>query len=392
MTSEPHRRVPEWAAVLAVFAVSRLFTAAVTLAVARTQAASGWAPAQPSYGQFTTIWDSGWYQQIYDHGYPSRLPLNPDGTVAQNAWAFYPLYPALVRALNAVTGLGWTQLAPAVSLVLAAFAVLVVHRLFRQYADPGTALAGVAVVCFLPPSAVLQYGYAESLHLLLLALALLLVCRRRYLAGAPVVLAMGLTRPTGVPFGLALAALFVVRVLRRRRDPFPPREVLGLLAAGAASVVGAFSLYLAAWWATGVRTAYTDTEAAWRGGAIVPVEPWVGLGRQLVGDAWGGPLLVGVLAVVLAAVWSRPMRAGGRAGDAVLSLWCTAYLAYIVVFFFPQTSTWRILLPLFPLALGWARACRPAWARVLTVLALAVLQVWWIAVLWRFTPPADFPP
>lgn len=396
------RRAPEWVWVLAVFALSRVFTTVLTLAVARTQAASVWAPASPGYGAFTTIWDSGWYREIYEHGYPAVLPRSEDGTVGQNAWAFYPLYPALIRVLHGLTGLGWERLAPATSLLCAAGAVLVVHRLLRRWTGPGAALAAVTAVCFLPPSAVLQYGYAESLSLLLLALALLLVVRRSYATAVPVILAMCLTRPTGVPFGLMLAALFAVRWARHRTDPFPPRQVVGLLAAGAASVVGALAVWAAAWAVTGDLHAYPETEAAWRGGAIVPVQPWLELGRWLVGPAGGVVAFAVALAAVVTFFWSRPMRTigpgavtgarGAVAADAVLPLWCTAYVVYIVVFFFPQTSTWRILLPLFPVALGWARVCRPWWARVLVVVALAALQVWWVAVLWRFTPPADFPP
>ena len=44
----------------------------------------------------------------------------------------------------------------------------------------------------------------------------------------------------------------------------------------------------------------------------------------------------------------RPVRALGME----LRLWCACYMGYLLVFLHPQTSTFRMLLPLFPLALG----------------------------------------
>ena len=115
-------------------------------------------------------------------GYPESLPRDGSGQVQENAWAFYPVFPLVVRTVSAVTGTGWDLTASAVSLAASLGAVPLVHRLFLRLAPPATALWGVAFVAFSPVAPVLQVPYAESLHLMLLAGALLLVTHDTHFA------------------------------------------------------------------------------------------------------------------------------------------------------------------------------------------------------------------
>ena len=91
-------------------------------------------------------------------------------------------------------------------------AALVIYRLFRHKASHRTALWATVFVATFPVSPVLQVPYAESLNLLLLAAALLLVVERRYLWAMPVVVLMCLSRPTGVPFAAMVGLLFLYRL------------------------------------------------------------------------------------------------------------------------------------------------------------------------------------
>src|SRR4051812_4638025 len=63
------------------------------------------APAHPGYLDMLTNWDGQWYHRVAAEGYPSSLPHGSDGAVSQNTWAFYPVYPGLVRAVMALTSL-----------------------------------------------------------------------------------------------------------------------------------------------------------------------------------------------------------------------------------------------------------------------------------------------
>ncbi|GGD00644.1 hypothetical protein GCM10011512_29400 [Tersicoccus solisilvae] len=382
-------RWPWWVQVGVVYLLSRVVTTAVFVAVARHQSTNPWTPSEPDYGAFINIWDSAWYQRIYDSGYPPSIPRNPDGSAQENAWAFYALFPYLVRGLTAVTGLGWTVLAPTVAVVAGLGAVLIIHRLFRLVAGPADSLAAVTLICLFPVSAVLQVPYAESLHLMLLAGALYLLARHRYLTAAPVVVAMCLTRPAGLPFALLVA---VHLLLRWRSADFPWSHRVRGLALLAVAIAGGWAWPVIAWLVTGQTRAYTDTETAWRGGGGLELfVPWFDSGRWILGPVFG-PIAVVLLGVVTVLVLlSPPVR---RLGSD-LQGWCLCYALYLAAVLHPQTSTFRLLLPLFPLALAAVLASRSRAYRITLGLGFLALQIVWVSWLWRYVPlpgGGDYPP
>ena len=120
-----------------MYALARGATALLLLQAAAHQGATPWAGEHPSYAQTTGLfWDAGWYHRIADEGYPGELPVDAGGYVQQSAWAFFPLYPMLVRGLMAFTTLSWEVVAPTTSLLLGAGAVIL----------PGMAIGSNAVI------------------------------------------------------------------------------------------------------------------------------------------------------------------------------------------------------------------------------------------------------
>ncbi|WP_240629608.1 hypothetical protein [Specibacter cremeus] len=389
--TDPLRRAPWWAKVSLLFLATRLVAYWIFLGVALHQGPSPWGAGQPGYLQFIGIWDSEWYQRIFSGGYPSVLPRGDDGAVQTNAWAFYPLFPLLVRGLNAVTGLGWEVAAPLVAFAAAWAAALMVFVLFRRFAEPATALWGTAFVFTFPASPILQVPYAESLNLLLLAAALYLLSARNYWAALPMVVLMGFSRPTGVPFAAVVGLHLALRWWNRRKDPFPGAE----LASGAVLLVGAAVAAVAwpviAWAATGDMRAYMDTETSWRGHTLVLFKPWFDAGAGLAGPLWGWllPVLLAALAVLY--LTSRPVV---RLGPD-LRLWCAVYLLYLLAVLDPQTSTFRMMLPFFPLGLAAAHLSRSRAYRGAVLVFFVLLQIVWVAWLWRWTElpgGGDYPP
>ena len=81
----------------------------------------------------------------------------------------------------------------------------------------------------------------------------------------------------------------------------------------------------------------------------------------------------------------------GAAMGRVCRQFTLAYGVYLLLFFTPQTSTLRLMLPMFPFALILAQS-RSWTARFAILTASIVFQIVWVAYLWKFTPPADFPP
>lgn len=388
---------PWYVQVALIYLAARAVSLAIFLAVARRQGPNPWYEAEPAYGDFINIWDSAWYQRIYESGYPDTIPRDESGRARENPWAFYALFPGLVRALDTFTGLGWSVLAPAVAVLAGLGAVLVIYRLFRLHADHGPALWGTVFVSTFPISPILQVPYAESLHLLLLAASLYLVGVGRYLAAIPTVVLMCLTRPAGLPFAVFLGVYLLYRVWPRGgpgvepRPIMPVRTALRLAALTAVAGAAAVAWPVLAWLATGELTAYTDTETAWRGEDLVLFKPWLDTAVMLFGPLIGPLALALLAAAVLAAALTEPVR---RLGPR-LRIWCAAYGLYLLAFLHPQTSTFRLLLPLFPLALAAAFVSSSRAYRGTVTLMFVLLQIVWVVWLWAWSElpgGGDYPP
>lgn len=391
-----------WATrVLAIFVASRIVTTTILLIVASSQAVSDRTGASPGLVEFSNIWDGQWYWFVNASGYPAEIPRDGTGVATENAWAFMPAYPFLLR-LFTTFGVPFTVIAPIVSLLFAGAAALVFFRLMSRFLPAGSALFATALFCVAPLSTILQVSYAESMHLFLLSVALLLLVDRRYVVLIPVVILMSLTRPSGLAFALAMLLHLVHRFVTRHRDPFPWRERLEVVAVGLVSALSGVAWLLIAWAVTGEFTAYTDTELAWRRGfgvegELIPFTPWV-QGAQFwfgdwwsVPDPWGLALAIGAVVALAGGFGAFLLSPWARRLGPDLRFWLVAYALYLLAVFFPQSSVFRLLVPLAP-ALGALAVPRsPIWRAALLVVGIAG-QVLWTYGLWRadvddWTPP-----
>jgi Gpi18-like mannosyltransferase len=385
------RLLPWWARVVLVYVAARVVSTAIVLLFAREQASSAWTGADPGYFEYANIWDGRWYAFIAAAGYPTELPTTEDGHVAENAWAFLPVFPGIVRILT-VVGVPWDVASVVIAVVAGLAAALVFHRLMSRFLEPDQALFAVVLFCVAPVSPIMQFGYAESLGFLWLALALLLLVDRRYGWLVPVIVIWAFTRPGALAFALTLGLHWIVRWFTRSRDPFPVRE--RVVAASVALFAGIAGLAwpAIAWAATGEPAAYTDTELAWRAPYIgytelMPLTPWFQSGDWWLGQPMGTILPIALVvgfAVLLVTPWVRRLGVDIR-------LWLASYALYLFAVFFPQSSTFRLLAPLFPLA-GALAVPRSRWWRVGMVGVSIALQVVWLRIGWfidgyDWTPP-----
>ncbi|MBO1754227.1 hypothetical protein [Allobranchiibius sp. CTAmp26] len=381
------------------YLLCRTFSAVLMIWLARHQPVDGVPGGVPgghaTYWDETRMWDGRWYQEIAGHGYPRHLPVNPDGKVAQNAWAFLPLYPLAVKCLVVVTGASFAVAGSLLSLVLGGAAVAVMAVLLRDRIGAPAALASVIVFSALPPSITLQMTYTESLALLILMGFLLALERDRWMIAALLALTMGLTRPIAAPMVLVVLAVAVARWRERAIRPVRRRDWGGMAAVAGAGLVGALLWAQIAGRVTGVRSAYFETQGAWRADGVVFFQPWVRNFELLFGKVGATVVLVALLATFVAMVTGPWARALGP----VLLGWTVAYAAYLVATVDVWTSTYRyamFLFPLVPVALGvgWVHRER----RVLVTLRCAIFlvlslgwQVWWAWTLLRFVPPVGNP-
>ncbi|MGX0886164.1 mannosyltransferase PIG-V [Kocuria rhizophila] len=398
-------RSPWWLAVLALYGLSRVWGWAVFSVVGGQQGPGPWGQGPLGYLDFVATWDSDWYRTIFEHGYPSELPRDSLGTVRENPWAFYPVFPLLVRGITEVTGTGWAGTASTVSLLAGFGAALVLYRLTCTapvMSTPRTrggasvpALWAVAVFAFNPVAPVLQTPYAEALSLLFLLSAILCVVRGRAAGAAVFVVLQALTRPTGVALAAALGVWWLwrsVRDVRARRRAWY-RCADRWLAVALLACAAALAWPVITWAVTGEPTAYTETEAAWRGSSgVVPVLPWFAQATRFLGP------VAGLLAPVLLVAAAVPVLRSGPVRSALpffVRVWLAAYGCYLLLVLNPQSSTFRLLLPWAPLAAALVRVSDSRAYRVLLVLGGALLQLVWVGWLWHWKQlpgGGDYPP
>jgi hypothetical protein len=378
-----YRLVPWSVRLTVVYVLARLLTGVLMMAYAHVQTQNSFTLAHPGYLDYASIWDGAWYRVIALNGYPSTLPIGTDGTVQENAWAFMPAYPFLIRAIMTVTGPGSFEfVAVGLSVVFGWGAVLLARKLFARFLRPGTATFAAVLLAVSPVSAMFQTAYAEAMGLFLLALALWLLVERRYWLMIPVVVVLGFTRPAGLAFALGMLVYLGFRMLRR--DDVSVRSFLPPFVVAVVSGLVGLAWPAIAWGVTGVQKAYTDTELVWRAAFIgqKPLTPFLGW-AQGVDWWWGfGIRSVAVLLVitVVGTIVVLAFPVGRRLGIEMRS-WSIGYFVYLLAVFFPQTSTPRILLPMFPL-LAIVAMPRNVVYRVLLVVVSIVLQWVWLYWCW----------
>lgn len=366
-----------------IYVAARLVTTAFFLLASALSGRGSRYGVAPSLTELALGWDAQWYWLAAVSGYPADLPITTTGHIAENAWAFMPVYAYLSAGLGTVLG-SWAAGAVTISLAAGFGASLLLYSLLRERIGASAAMWAVVFFASGPLAALFQVGYAESLFLFLLFAALRCVQKRRWGWLYLLVPAMGFTRPGILAFALFLGLYGIHRFLRRRSEGLPTREVVHIVALGALAVVVGFAWQVIAGLVTGDPGAYLATELAWRrnwvadgSGAFVPVEGWV----QAAGfwfTQWGLGAVAGYIALavligaVAAALVALPQV---RSLGVEVRLWSASYLIYLLLVFFPQSSIFRLLLPISPL---WGALAVPR-SRVwrLGVLAFALIGQWW---------------
>ena len=387
-----YRLTPWWVKVFAVWVVSRLVTTSLILILASVQGPNAWTGASPKYTDFASMWDGRWYNIVALTGYPNVLPITDTGNIGESAWAFMPGYPLVARLVMEAANVPWAPAAVFVSVAFSLGTALMFYRLMVRVQPANTALFAVMLLCVSPLSPILQFAYAESMYLFFLTLALYLLLARRYWLLYPVIAVMALTRPSGLAFALALGLHVIYRFVTRARDPFPRRQRLLAAAVALFSALMGLAWPITAWAVTGDLSAYTDTELAWRApyigySELVPFTAWFQSGVWWLGSPWGLIVVTALILTFALLIFTPAVRSLG----VDLRLWVASYGLYLIAVFFPQSSTFRLLMPMFPL-LGAAALPHSRIYRV-TIVALCVAGQWgWLLICWGvdgydWTPP-----
>ncbi|WP_258314657.1 hypothetical protein [Streptomyces sp. Act143] len=192
---------------LGLFAAARLTGLAVL-------AATAWATGHHPLTLLGRSWDSRWYLGIAAHGYGHTLHIRPG--VVYSDLAFFPLYPALVRAVTAVSPLGGGAAGLLVSWTAAAAAACGIHAVGTRLHGRAVGAALVLLWALLPHSVVLSMAYTEPVLTAFAAWSLYAVLTGRWLWAGTLAALAGLSRPNGLAVAAAVLAAAACEAGRRR--------------------------------------------------------------------------------------------------------------------------------------------------------------------------------
>lgn len=369
----------------AIYLVARLVTTVFLLLSAGLSGPGSRMGMGADLGDVVVAWDGTWYWFIAVSGYPTELPRTDGGLVAENAWAFMPLYPYLSQWVSLPFG-SWAAGAAIVSLLAGYGASVVLFHLLRTRIDDVAATWAVVFFATGPLAALFHVGYAETLNLLWLFCALWCVVRRRYVWLYVLIPLMAFTRPGVLAFSLFLALFGIWRWFRRDREPLRAPEIAHIIALGLLAAAAGFAWQLIAAAVTGEPSAYLSTELAWRRNWIAgeasfaPFEGFVSGAAFWFGTIWQLPVELGYAVLALAVIGvgaALALLPQVKKLGVEVRLWSTSYLVYLLLVFFPQSSIFHLLVPLSQLWGAFAVPRSRVW-RIGVLVACLVGQWWWI--------------
>lgn len=295
-------------------------------------------------------WDANWYAGIAEHGYGFVRTLADGRRLSDEA--FFPLYPALERAAQVVTGLPVKDAGLLVSALALPVAAWGVYAVGTQLAGPRPALVLTGLWAGLPTALVLSLAYSEALFVALAAWSLHAVLRRRWLAAAVLAVLAGLTRPIGAAVAAAVIVGAAVEVVRGRRSaetgPVDRRAYLAAVVAPLGWL--GYVVWLA--WRHHDLLRYFTVQDGW-GNGFDGGRAFAGwIGRRLVAVDRPGQMLAGValLAGVAVVGWLFVLCVRDRQPWPVLAYTAAiVFLALTTARYFGSKP--RYLLPAFPLLL-----------------------------------------
>ena len=265
--------------------------------------------------------DTLWYLHIARYGYDQPMSV-----------IFYPLYPAMIRAVN--WAMPATAAALLISMVAAFFAFWGLLRMAELEKKSTMHATTLLVLAAWPSSFVLFAGYAESVVLALIVWAVLFARAGRWELATLLGLLAGLGRPSGV---LVAIPLFVLAWRSRQA-----RSIFVTL-----SPAGALGYW--EWLRWSGRISVVEAYRIYQGATFAP--PWASL-LEIVRLVAHGDLLLAVKfsLVVLALVFS--LRREVRLEDKLFALALTAQM--LMYTGRPLLGGPRYVLPMYPafLAIG----------------------------------------
>lgn len=327
--------------------------------------------------------DAIWYVGIAQHGYDAAIPLGPNGLPKTTNLAFFPLYPALMRAVATIVPVSLPTAGLIISWVAALVAAWGIFMVGNHLYGRRAGILLTVVWGVLPHSVVESMAYTETLFTALAAWSLYALLRRQWLTAGALCTVAGLSRATALALAAAIGVAAGIAVWRRR-DGWRPLVAVAIAPLGFLAYVawvalrlhridGWFYVQSKIWGSSFDGGRYTFRAA---GGTLVARDKFLTTYVVTLVLAVAAVLLV--LSVLDRQPW--PVLAYSAAVFAMTAGGAGYY-----------HSKARLLLPAFTLLLPIAAAAERVrlrnWAAILAVLAAS--SAWfggYLALIWPYSP------
>lgn len=328
-------------------------------------AAKWMVPRLNPFKALTTGWDGYWYNLIAQHGYPSQIFNENHGS----RWAFFPAYPAVIRATVDVTGLSYGGATFLLTLILGLTATLAIWLAVRQVFGTVVADRSVLLFVFFPATYVLSMAYTEGLFLTAAAGCLYALSKKYWVTASLFAVLASLTRSFGVVLIVCVVVTAVPIILKERK--------IRPLVAIAIAPVGFLGWLAYSWAIVGNPLAFVSAEKIWSDSHFVWfLTPLIACERLLTNvHSWAnGQFVLTALAVVFAYGGFFLLAKAKDRGVSVPFYWWVFTIGSIMGMMSASepASVLRYSLGIIPLFAAYAWRMKAAWeGPVVGVLAMS---------------------
>ncbi|HUL61738.1 MAG TPA: hypothetical protein VLT35_01645 [Methanocella sp.] len=360
--------------ILILFLVTRVALSALGVAVR----VAYWGDATGSVEAFTNawdVWDGHWYINIARDGY-SAVPVNQ---VNMANYAFFPLYPLLVRLAAFAVG-NYALAGFVVSNVCLLVACYYLYRYVAldEAADRATARRSVRYLLLFPTAFLFSAVLSEALFVALAIACLYYARRGNWLVAGPLGFLVPLTR---LP-GLAIVVPLAYDYLRQRWPAFPRPDIRRLASPWLVALLLP-PLGLGLWMAfnyhlTGDLLAFVHIQSTWGGKFVLPPVELVARLDPMNGYIFTGALFT-IVALVIMLIFYKKVDFGA---------WLLGVLLIVIPLFSAQScySMLRYLTVVFPLCIIFAKLTKDWKVDLVLSAAFIALQVV-LMVVWTTWSP-----
>lgn len=285
-----------------------------------------------AFSSIWNVWDTNWYLGIAEAGYSTSV-----NAVGNANYAFFPLYPALIRLVSILTN-DYLLAGLIVSNACLLIACFYLYRFVALDSPEETALRSVKYLFLFPTAFIFSAALTESLFLALAIACLYYARKGNWPIAGTLGFLIALSRPPGVIIILPL----LYEYYRQHRFTLKPGILALALPPLGLSAYAAYNYYL-----TGDPLAFMQIQSTWGGSLTLPIEEMY---RRFTQE--GSYVVFGALFTVAAML---AMAAFYRKVD--FGAWLLGFSLILIPLFTPSScySMLRYITVVFPLFIISAR-------------------------------------